>query len=109
MNSPPLTPPLPADLDMAIDDIDDNYRQPQEAALPFFTEFFNGSSKVFGKGETYMDLYDEDEYADKRQANLHYPFACQPEWEVASFLLESDLSREAIDKFLKLQLVRVRK
>ena len=97
-NSPPLTPPLGADFDI---DIDDNHQVP----LPFFTDFFHGSSNIFGKGETYMDLYNEDAYADKRRANLHYPFACQPEWEVASFLLKSDLSRGAIDEFLKLQLV----
>jgi len=36
---------------------------------------------------------------------LFYPFASQPEWELASFLLKSDLSRVAIDQFLKLQLV----
>lgn len=91
-------------------EIDDDNAQPpqpeQEAVLPtFYTEFFPGSSKVFGKGETYMDLFEEDKYADARQTNLHYPFASQPEWELASFLLKSDLSRVAIDKFLKLQLV----
>ena len=107
--SPPLTPSLgAADFDMEIVDIDidDNDQAPQEAVLlPFFTDFFQGSSNIFRKGETYMDIYNEDEYADKQQANVHYPFACQRVWEVASFLLKSDLSRGAIDEFLKLQLV----
>ena len=54
-----------------------------------------------------MDLFNKDEYADARQTNLYYPFASQLEWELASFLLKSDLSRVAIDQFLKLQLVSI--
>jgi hypothetical protein len=54
-----------------------------------------------------LDIFDEDEYADARQTNLYYPFASQPEWELASFLLKSDLSRVAIDQFLKLQIVSI--
>jgi hypothetical protein len=111
MDSPPPSPSSLPEVDM---EIDDNINQPppsqpeQEAALPsFHTEFFLGSSKVFGNGQTCLDLFDEDEYADARQTNLYYPFASRPEWELASFLLKSDLSREAIDQFLKLQLVRV--
>jgi len=88
-----------------VDDINQPPQPEREAVLPSFrTEFF-GSSKVFGNGETYLDLFDKDEYADTRQTNLYYPFASQPEWEVASFLLKSDLSRVAIDQFLKLQFV----
>jgi len=89
-----------------VDNIDQPPQPQQEAVLPsFHTEFFLGSSKVFGNGETFLDLFNEDEYADARQPNLYYPFASQPEWELASFLLKSDMSRVAIDEFLKLQLV----
>jgi hypothetical protein len=104
MESPPLTPSSLPEVDMEI-----NPGQPpqQEAVLPFHTEFFLGSSKVFGNGETYMDIFDEDKYADARQTNLYYPFASQLEWELASFLLKSDLSRIAIDQFLKLRLVSI--
>jgi hypothetical protein len=52
-----------------------------------------------------MDLFDDDEYAENREMNLYYPFASQPEWELASFLLKSGLSMVAIDEFLKLQMV----
>ena len=90
-----------------VDNIDDQPPQ-QEAMLPsFHTEFFLGSAKVFGNGETYLDLFDEDEYADARETNLYYPFASQPEWELASFLLRSNLSRVAIDQLLKLQSVSI--
>lgn len=72
---------------------------------PFFTEFFPGASSVFGQGETFMDIFDRDEHAEKRQANLYYPFASQPEWELASYLLKSNLTVSATDEFLGLQMV----
>ena len=107
MDSPPPMPSSLPELDMeVVDDINQLPQPEQEAMLPsFHTEFFLGSSKVFGNGETYLDLFNEDEYVDVRQTNLYYPFASQPEWELASFLLKTDLSRVAIDQFLKLQLV----
>ena len=93
---------------MEIDNINDQLPK-QEAALPsFYTDFFPGASKVFGEGETYMDLFDQDKYANKRMANLYYPFASQSEWELASYLLKSDLSMAAIDEFLNLQLVSLK-
>ena len=105
MESPPLMPSLP-DIDMEnVDNIDDQLPQQEAVLPPFHTESFLKSSKIFGNGETYLDLFDEDEYADARQTNLYYPFASQPEWELASFLLKSDLSRVAIDQFIKLQFV----
>jgi hypothetical protein len=117
-STPSLIPSSPSDVDMAplripeagmeTDGIDDRLSE-QEAVLPSnYSEFFPGASEVFGKEKTYMDLFDEDEYANARQTNLYYPFASQPEWELASFLLKSGLSRVAIDQFLKLQLVSTR-
>jgi hypothetical protein len=91
---------------VTVDNIDQAPQPQQEAVLPsFHTEYFLGSSKVFRNGETYLDIFDEDENADARQTNIYYPFASQPEWELASFLLKSDLSRVAMDQFLKLELV----
>ena len=52
-----------------------------------------------------MDLFGEDEYAERRKTIPYYPFASQPEWEMASYLLKSGLSMAAMDEFLKLQLV----
>jgi hypothetical protein len=71
----------------------------------YHTELFPGSSESFGKGKTYVDLFDDDEYAENRRTNLYYPFASQPEWELASYLLKSGLSMVAVDEFLKLQMV----
>ena len=87
-------------------DIDINQLPQQEAVLPsFHTKYFLGSSKVFGNRETYRDVFDKDKYADAWQTNLYYPFASQPDRELASFLLKSDLSRVEIDQILKLQLI----
>lgn len=87
-----------------VDDIDNQVSEPV-VTYQFDTECFLGASEVFGQGETYMDLFDEDEYAEMRKKIPYYPFASQPEWEVASYLLKSGLSMVATDEFLKLQLV----
>lgn len=108
MDFPEPTHFSPMDADMVIDNVGDRQSPKQEATLPLYhTEFFLGASKVFGKGETYLDHFNKDKHEDARKKNLFYPFASQPEWELASFLLKSDLSRVAIDQFLKLQLVCV--
>jgi len=78
---------------------------PEQDAMMLHTELFPGASEIYGKGKTYMDLFDDDEYAGNREMNLYYPFASQPEWELASFLLKSGLSMVATDEFLKLQMV----
>lgn len=70
-----------------------------------FCETFPGASAVFGQGKTFLDRFDEDEHAPKRQTNLFYPFACEAEWELASFLHHSSLSTKAIDLFFSLQIV----
>ena len=84
-----------------------NGQYPEQAATIPHTQVFPGASEIFGNGKTYMDLFDDDEYAGNRETNMYYPFASQPEWELASFLLESGLSMVATDRFLKLQMVSV--
>jgi hypothetical protein len=73
--------------------------------FPFYSVPFPGASQAFGKGETFLDIYNKDDYADKRNDNLYYPFATQSEWELASFLLKSGLSMAQTDEFLKLEQV----
>jgi hypothetical protein len=99
--SPPRMPSPPPEVDMEI------VNQPEATPPSFHTSFFPGASEIFGKGENFTDLFHEDKYADVRQVNPYYPFATQPEWELASFLIKSGLSRVAVDEFLKLQLVRL--
>ena len=73
----------------------------------FFTEEFPEAAKTYGNGPTYMDKFDADDYAHLRRDCPYYPFSSRDEWELASFLLRSDLSMSAIDQFLKLLLVRI--
>ena len=70
-----------------------------------YAELFPGASESFGKGETFIDLFNGDEYAENQKTNLYYPFTSQQEWELASFLLKSGLSMVVMDEFLKLQIV----
>ena len=63
------------------------------------------AARVYGKGHTFMDVFDADPHADKRVENLYYPFASKQDWEMASWLLQSGLSMPAINQFLHLELV----
>jgi hypothetical protein len=65
------------------------------------------AAEIFGRGESFTDVFNNDKYADRRDDNLYYPFASKPDWEMASFLLRSTLSMAAIDEFLSLELVRL--
>jgi len=71
----------------------------------YHVEVFPNASQVYGQGDTFMDLFDADVYAEKRKDNIYYPFMSRHEWEIASFLLRLSLSMSAIDKFLELELV----
>ena len=60
------------------------------------------AGKTIGHGSTFMDHFDNDGFALARsQGYLYYPFALQDEWELASFLLCSQMSLTDIDCFLK--------
>jgi hypothetical protein len=73
---------------------------------PFYVrEEFTGAAKIWGKGSTFMDKFDTDVHAAKREANAFYPFASREDWELACFLLSSGMSMSRIDQFLSLELV----
>lgn len=69
-------------------------------------EKFPHAAEPQGKGQTFMEWHNADEFARHRQDNIYYPWASKPEWELASFLLRSSLSMREIDDFLKLEMVR---
>jgi len=92
----------PADLAMEIDTNSDS-----NAESPFFYEHHPSTPGTYGSGPTFMDDFDQDSHADKRSQKLYYPFASRPEWELASFLLRSNLSMASINTFLKLECVSV--
>ena len=66
---------------------------------------FPGAGMTYGQGQTFLDRFNEDQYAACRVENMYYPFSNEDEWEFASFLLSSNLSMQKIDEFLKLKLV----
>jgi hypothetical protein len=95
-------------------DIDDSFLEQEDwdisvehEAAPF-VERFEGAAEEFGPGSTFMDNFDKDTYAYERVYNLYYPFASRNEWELASFLLRSNLSMALVNKFLSLNLVSLR-
>ena len=67
---------------------------------------FPGTFVIFERGETFLSWFDSDLYAVYQKQNLYYPFASLDDWKMASFLLTSRLSMNAIDNFLSLQAVR---
>jgi hypothetical protein len=70
-----------------------------------FVEKYEGAAEVYGAGVTFMSEFNRDQYAVERVENIYYPFASRDEWELAAFLLQSDLSMRSIDSFLSLKLV----
>ena len=68
------------------------------------TETFPGAGHTYEIGQTFMNNFDADQYAHQRTSNLYYPFASKAEWQL---LLQSNLSMQAIDEFLHLNLVSV--
>jgi hypothetical protein len=68
-------------------------------------EVYDGAGKLWGVGKTFMDQFNEDEYAAEREQNRYFPFTSKPDWEMALFILWSDLSMADIDKYLNLEFV----
>jgi hypothetical protein len=77
-----------------------------EDSGPFIQEY-EGAARKYGRGTTFLQRFDSDQYAQARKTNLYYPFASRDEWELAAFLLRSDLSLASINSFLSLKLVSV--
>lgn len=71
-----------------------------------FVEKFPGAAEIFRASATFMDRFDQDPYSMERTNNVFYPFASRSKWELASYLLRSNLSMASIDKYLSLTLVR---
>lgn len=99
-NDPTTTSEPPDSNDMDVD-----YEEQVTSKATVFTEEYEGAGALFGNGTTFMNQFDLDTYASEHQENTYYPFASKDEWELASFLLGSDLSMAAITKFLSLKLV----
>ena len=78
---------------------------PPSDSKPYLIELYSGATEIYGCGQTFMDKFDADEFSCHRNSLPYYPFASQDEWELASFLLWSDLSMSMLDEFFKLSMV----
>jgi hypothetical protein len=54
---------------------------------------------------TFMSEFNRDQYAVERLENIYHLFTSRDEWELAAFLLRSNLSMGSIDSLLSLKLV----
>ena len=79
---------------------------PPIAAGPFVKEY-KGAAEEYGADKTFMLKFSHDQYAPEHVENLYYPFVSKDEWDLASFLLQSNLSMASIDSYLLLNWVSV--
>ncbi|KAG1908717.1 uncharacterized protein F5891DRAFT_1124384 [Suillus fuscotomentosus] len=71
-----------------------------------FIDRYPKSSRTYGMGYTFLDLFNSDENSVYRAKNPYYPFSGQKDWEIASWLLRSGLSMGKIDSFLSLDIIK---
>lgn len=77
-----------------------------DGAKGVFFDAFAGAGKTYGKGrDTLSEIVDTDEHSDMRSDNRYYPFSCEAEWELVSWMVRSALPMTKIDEFLKLKYV----
>ncbi|KAI6014163.1 hypothetical protein BKA83DRAFT_4062537 [Pisolithus microcarpus] len=69
-------------------------------------EHFEGAAIVYGIGDTFLRRFDMDRHAFHRQTNMYYPFANFGDWEMANFLLQSNLSMREVDNYLSLSMTK---
>lgn len=68
-------------------------------------KYFPNATSIYLGGKLFLDHFKLDPYSTQCQVNLHFPFANLEGWQMANFLLQSNLSMVKIDKFLSLPLV----
>ena len=89
-----VDPPFAEDIP-SMEDIDPS------ADVPL-VEKFKGAAKKYGRGKSLLTEFDNDRFSSKHVENIYYPFRSKAEWELALFLLCSDLSMTVIYLFLSL-------
>lgn len=90
---------------MDIVDTSDERHGSTSSNLTDTTQTFPSAGRTYGIGQTFMNNFEADQYAHHRKSNLYYPFASRAEWQLGSWLLQSELSMRAIDEFMHLDLV----
>ncbi|KAG2139145.1 uncharacterized protein EDB93DRAFT_1253070 [Suillus bovinus] len=62
--------------------------------------------RVYVGGLTFMDVFNQDDYTHQRTEVPWYPFASQKDWEVAYWLMRTNLSMSEIDEYLNLSFTK---
>ena len=97
----------PSDSDTRLNGIDQEmeYNRMDSGDGQTFTEVFPGCSNSYPGRLTFMDLFWQNEHAEKWQENLYFPFASANEWQFLSWCICSRLSMAAINSLLSLSIV----
>ncbi|KIK21685.1 hypothetical protein PISMIDRAFT_12174 [Pisolithus microcarpus 441] len=69
-------------------------------------EHFKGAAIVYGIRDTFLRHFDMDHHTFHHQTNMYYPFANFGDWEMANFLLQSNLSMREVDNYLSLSMTK---
>ncbi|KAG1719053.1 hypothetical protein EDB19DRAFT_1837106 [Suillus lakei] len=69
-----------------------------------FMDWYPEPSESYGKGYTFLNLFNSDENSMYHAKNPYYPFSGWKDWEIVSWLLCSGLSMGKIDSFLSLEM-----
>ncbi|KAG2133031.1 hypothetical protein DEU56DRAFT_757250 [Suillus clintonianus] len=67
---------------------------------------YSDCAQSYGRGYTFLDLFNSDNNSKHRAMNPYYPFSGWKDWEVGSWLLRSGLSMGKIDNFLLLEMIK---
>jgi hypothetical protein len=63
-------------------------------------------SSIFSSGKNLLQQMDDNVFAEIREKyDVHYPFSCWADWQLAKWLTNSSLPRSEIDAFLRLDYV----
>ncbi|KAG1845211.1 hypothetical protein F4604DRAFT_1978525 [Suillus subluteus] len=88
-----------------------NEDQVYEGATPtrdseVIIDSYPNCAQSYGRGHTFLDLFNLDENSKHCVTNPYYPFSSQKDWQVGSWLLRSGLSMGKIDSFLSLEMIK---
>ena len=78
-----------------------------EETLPHqpVTKLYPGTSKNYGQGHTFMDIFNANQFLAMCEHNIFYPFASKTEWQFTLWLTNSGLSMATVDECLSLDIV----
>ncbi|KAG6369637.1 hypothetical protein JVT61DRAFT_10762 [Boletus reticuloceps] len=66
-----------------------------------------GARQLKGDGQTFIARFELHGFSTYCKLNLYYPFSTLQDWQMANFLLTSQLSMRAINDFLSLELIKM--